>query len=357
VRVGLVVYGPLDDRSGGYLYDRELVRSLRNTGDEVTVVSLPERPYRHRLRDNGTSLRRLRALDVDVILQDELCHPSLVVANARYADGTPIVSIVHHLNSLENHRPWGRRVRRAIETRYLRSVDGFVFNSETTRDTVAAVTDPEPNVVAHPAGSRFNSYGAPLGDDEIRTRAADGPLRVVSVGNLEARKNVDGLLRALTRISAEWQLTVVGAAIDASHGHALRDLAADLGVADRVTFTGRLSDTDLASTLRTSHLFALPSHYEGFGIAALEAMGFGLPAIVSAAGGGCELVTHGEDGFVVDPQDISEITDAIAPLCRNRRRLVSHSLAARDRFTDHRTWDETGQTIRAFLTDLVSQGA
>lgn len=45
MRVGLVVYGPLDDRSGGYRYDSELVGGLRAAGDDVTVVSLPERPY------------------------------------------------------------------------------------------------------------------------------------------------------------------------------------------------------------------------------------------------------------------------------------------------------------------------
>ncbi|KAB1194868.1 glycosyltransferase [Haloferax sp. MBLA0076] len=351
--VGLVVYGPLDDRSGGYRYDLELVRGLRAAGDEVTVVSLPERSYRQRLRDNVSALRRLRDIDVDVLLQDELCHPSLAAVNS-HLDDTPVVSIVHHLNSREAHPPWRQHLQQAIESRYLRSVDAFVFNSETTRETVAAVTDPDPNVVAYPAGDRFASDGVPLDDDEIRARATDGPLQIVTVGNLEPRKNVDGLLRALARTNGQWRLTVVGAAVDDRYEHSLHALADELGITDWVTFTGRLSDADLAATLRQSHLFALPSHYEGFGIAALEAMGFGLPALVSAAGGGSELVTHREDGFVVDPTDTSQITDAVAPLVRNRSRLVSHSLAARDRFVEHETWDETAQTVRSFLTDLVA---
>lgn len=133
MRVGFVVYGPLDGRSGGYRYDLELVRGLRAAGDEVTVISLPERPYRHRLRDNVTSLSRLRSLDVDVLLQDELCHPSLVGVNPRLGDDIPVVSVVHHLNSLENLGTFRRYIRRAIETRYLHSVDAFVFNSETTK--------------------------------------------------------------------------------------------------------------------------------------------------------------------------------------------------------------------------------
>ncbi|QOS11450.1 putative glycosyltransferase, type 1 [Haloferax gibbonsii] len=353
MRVGIVVYGPLDDRSGGYRYDSELVDGLRAAGDDVTVVSLPERSYRKRLRDNVSAARRLRGLDVDVLLQDELCHPSLVGANAALDDDVPVVSVVHHLNSLERFRAWRRHARRAVETRYLRSADAFVFNSETTKETVAAVTDPEPSVVARPAGDRFSSFGAPLGDDEIRARAADGSLRVVTVCNLEPRKNVDGLLRGLARVRGDWELTVVGAAVDADYADSLSDLAADSGIDDRVTFAGRLSDADLAATLRESHLFALPSHYEGFGIAAVEAMGFGLPALVSSAGGASELVTHRQDGFVVDPTDSAELTDAVAPLCRNRRRLLSLSLSARDRFLAHPTWDETAAEIRSFLLDLV----
>ncbi|ELZ91287.1 group 1 glycosyl transferase [Haloferax mucosum ATCC BAA-1512] len=354
MQVGLVVYGPLDDRSGGYRYDLELVRGLRAAGDDVTVISLPERPYRHRLRDNVTAHARLRSLDVDVLLQDELCHPSLVAVNPRLDDDTPVVSIVHHLNSLENHNAWRRSFRRAVETRYLRSVDGFVYNSETTKETVAAVTDPEPSVVAHPAGDRFSDHGTPVDDEEIRARVAgEGPFRVVAVGNIEPRKNIDGLLRGLSRVRGNWQLTVVGAVVDAAYAESLRQLAAELGVTSRVTFTGRRSDAELAASLRESHLFALPSHYEGFGIAAVEAMGFGLPALVSSAGGASELVTHRENGFVVDPDDPSAITDAVSPLCRDRQLLVPLSLAARDRFVGHTTWDETTEAVREFLLGLV----
>ncbi|ELZ98646.1 glycosyltransferase family 4 protein [Haloferax sulfurifontis] len=353
MRVALVVYGPLDGRSGGYRYDTELVRGLRAAGDDVTVVSLPERPYRKRFRDNLTAVRRLRDLDADVLLQDELCHPSLVGPNALLADDVPVVSVVHHLHSLERFRWWRRRARRAVERRYLRSADAFVFNSETTKRTVAAVTDPDPSVVAYPAGDRFSSFGAPLGADEIRARAADGALRIVTVCNLEPRKNVDGLLRGLARVRGDWELTVVGAAVDADYADSLSDLAVDRDIDDRVTFAGRLSDADLAAALRASHLFALPSHYEGFGIAAVEAMGFGLPALVSSAGGASELVTHRENGFLVDPTDSAEITDAVSPLCRNRRRLQSLSLSARDRFLAHPTWDETAAAIRSFLCDIV----
>ncbi|WP_410764911.1 glycosyltransferase family 4 protein [Haloferax sp. DFSO60] len=353
MHVGFVIYGPLDTRSGGYRYDFELVRGLRAAGDDVTIISLPERPYLHRLRDNVGTTKRLRELDVDVLLQDELCHPSLAFVNSRVESDVPIVSVVHHLIAMEQQHPWRQRIRKEIETRYLRSVDAFVFNSETTKATVEARTSPTRSVTALPAGNRFSDYCELLSESDIQARAAESPLRIVTVGNLEPRKNVHGLVRGLARIPGDWELTVVGAPVNTRYQQFLRTLVAELGVSDRVTFTGRLSDSDLAETLTRSHLFAQPSQYEGFGIAALEAMGFGLPALVSTNGGAQELVTHRVDGFLVDPADPSEITDFVAPLCQNRARLVALSLAARDRFLEHNSWDETANVVREFLCELV----
>ena len=78
---------------------------------------------------------RLRAADVDVLLQDELNHPSLFGVNRRLRGRVryPIVSIVHHLRSSEEHPPLLRRLYRQVESLYLNSVDAFIYNSHTTR--------------------------------------------------------------------------------------------------------------------------------------------------------------------------------------------------------------------------------
>ena len=85
MRVGLVIYGGLETVSGGYLYDRMLVRHLRARGDSVEIVSLPWRDYARHLGDNLSAAlyRRLRDGAWDVLLQDELNHPSLVAVNRR----------------------------------------------------------------------------------------------------------------------------------------------------------------------------------------------------------------------------------------------------------------------------------
>ena len=145
MRLGLVIYGSLDTVSGGYLYDRELVAHLRRQGDTVEIVSLPWRGYAPHLGDNlSPRLRdRLAKLDVDVLLQDELNHPSLFTLNRRLPHASPPrLAIVHHLRSSEHHPAWLMPLYRSIERRYLGSVHGLIYNSFTTRLAVEACTPP-----------------------------------------------------------------------------------------------------------------------------------------------------------------------------------------------------------------------
>jgi glycosyltransferase involved in cell wall biosynthesis len=143
---------------------------------------------------------------------------------------------------------------------------------------------------------------------------------------------------------------------DESYAGSVARLVGDLGLTKRVTLAGRVDDDRLRAELRRGHVLAIPSTYEGFGIAYLEGMCFGLPALASAAGGASELVTHREDGWIVDPTDPSEIADALAPVCRKRARLARMGVAAADRYRDHPTWGETAETIRAFLGDVTETG-
>ncbi|SFG09765.1 Glycosyltransferase involved in cell wall bisynthesis [Halopelagius inordinatus] len=353
MRVGLLIYGPLDGRSGGYRYDLELATRLRADGDAVEVVSLPERSYARRFADNAsrTLRRRLAAADFDVLVQDELCHPSLLWTNRRVDFDYPVVSLVHHLRSAEPHHGLRTNLYRTVEARYLRGVDAFVCSSEATRRTISELTDPNPSVVAYPAGDRFDADVTP---GRVRARASADPLRVVAVGSVTPRKNVETLVRGLSRVSSPWELTVVGdLSVAPGHVARLRRLVAETGTSDRVRFAGRLADAELASVFERSHVFALPSTYEGFGIVYAEAMGFGLPVVASQAGGASELVTDGRDGFLVDPAEPSDVTDAISVLARNRTRLAAMGVAARETHRSHPTWDETAARVRDFLATLV----
>ena len=125
----------LDTMSGGYLYDRKLVELLRKRGDQIEIISLPWRNYAAHLTDNF-HFRLPRGFDL--IIEDELNHPSLLEAN-RQEHSYPVVSLVHNLYSLEPRPGWQNNLYRIIERSYLNSVDGFIFNSNTTCDAVQAL--------------------------------------------------------------------------------------------------------------------------------------------------------------------------------------------------------------------------
>lgn len=354
--VGLVIYGSLDTLSGGYLYDRRLVDYLRRQGDEVDVISLPWRTYAHHLMDNVSSdlYRRLRSATFDVLVQDELNHPSLVWLNRRLRSQVeyPMVSIVHHLRSSESRPVWQNHVYRWIETRYLEMLDGFIYNSETTRAVVERLVEERPGVVAYPAGDHLSTE---ITRDEIAARAQEaGPLRVMFVGNVIHRKGLDTLISALAYVDTDVRLTVIGSMeTEPAYVRTIEGMLANGDVGRHVDVLGALSHDEIASQLARHHVFAMPSRYEGFGIVYLEALAFGLPVIASTAGAAHELVSPGETGYLVPPDTPRAVARPLDTLAGDRSLLRRMSLAARERYESHPTWDASMACAREFLRDLA----
>lgn len=359
MRFGLLIYGDLADQSGGYLYDRKLVDHLRAQGHTVEIISLPWRSYLRHVADNLNLnlFRRLRDLDVDLLLQDELNHPSLFDINHRLREEAnyPIISIVHHLRSSERHPAALLPLYRAIEHRYLSSVDGFIFNSATTQSVVADLLgEQKPSIVAMPAGDRLD---AEISEIEIRARAQQpGPLRVVFLGALIPRKAPHVLLQALAQLGDDQAQAVIVGSPHADPGYArgLRQLRRILNLGYRVRLAGHLHAAQLASLLAESHLLVIPSSYEGFGIAYLEGMAFGLPAIGTTAGAAGELIRELHNGLLIEPGDHLALADLLAELQRNRQQLGAMGISARRHFLRHPGWEASMSAARSFLESYNS---
>lgn len=390
MRIGLIIYGTLDTLSGGYLYDRKLVDYLRAQGDSVEILSLPWRSYPRHLLDNFDPVwrRRLARLDVDILLQDELNHPSLAWANRSLrAAPFPVLSIVHHLRASEEHPAWLLPFYRWVERRYLASVGGFVYNSRTTQKSVetllldrkehketqrASKANPllsaqsvssafysfPPSIVAYPAADHLHPPSAQAVQRLSDERAArPGPLELLFVGNLIPRKGLHHLLAALALLPEQnWRLHTVGRAdVDSGYTARIRAQIDRLGLGERVTLHGRVNDDILQDFLRRCHLLAVPS-YEGFGIVYLEAMAFGLPVLASAAGAAHEIVQPGVNGFLVQPSATERFTAILARCLGDRAALAEMGRAARRSYDSHPTWAETGATIRGFLQAQTGAG-
>lgn len=357
MRIALIVYGSIDTLSGGYLYDRMLVEYMKSRGDQVAIISIPWRDYARNLLDNfSISLyKKLVDLPVDLVLQDELNHPSLFILNkaiSRKRD-FKIISIVHHLRSSEANPKLVNYFYRWVEKQYLQHVDGFVYNSISTQDSVEKLTKKNrPSVMAYPAGDRLHPE---ISHSQVAARSKlGGPLQIIFLGNVTPRKGLHVLLEALREIPPEyWRLTVVGSlGMDPRYAEEIRRSVHRSGIEKLVSFTGPLDERDLRSRLYRSQLMAVPSFHEGFGIAYLEGMGFGLPAIASSDGGAGEFVTHGVDGYLVPPGNPSLLYEYILRLSSDRVLLSRMSLAALNRYRNHSTWEESNSRIRYFLEKM-----
>ena len=373
MRIGLLIYGSLDTLSGGYLYDRKLVEHLCEAGDSVEIVSLPWRSYPAHLADNLSLrlYRRLRDLSVDILLQDELNHPSLALVNRRLRrlqPRYPLISVVHHLRSSEQHPRRLLPLYRAVERAYLRTVDGFIFNSRTTRQAVAALRGeseeergereslaPLGGVIAYPAADHLPAPNERAAEELISARGSDdGPLRILFVGNLIPRKGLRHLITALSRLpKTGWLLDVVGdEAVDRAYAAELHRQIGAAGLEGNIRLHGRVSDSELAQRYRAAHLLAVLS-YEGFGIVYLEAMAFGLPVLASICGGAGEIVDSGVNGLLVEPTDADGIAAHLSALAGDRERLADLGRNARSRYAAHPRWADSAAAARAYLAAIV----
>jgi glycosyltransferase involved in cell wall biosynthesis len=353
MKFGLVIYGLLDTLSGGYLYDRKLVAYLRSQGDTVEIISLPWRNYAAHLTDNF-SFRLPR--DFDLLIQDELNHPSLISAN-RVPHLFPVISLVHHLRCSEQRPAWQNWFYRLIEKRYLNSVDGFIFNSETTENAVnGLMEDRKPSIVAYPPTDRF---GHPMSEDELVARAHEpGPLRLLFLGNVIRRKGLHTLLEAISFQPSAFSLDVVGPLnAEPTYVSQMQRIVEVSGLKSKVTFQGPLDNEQLITRLKSAHVLVVPSSYEGFGIVYLEGMAFGLPAIGTTSGGVAEIIADGETGYLIPPDDATALAEKLSTLAGDRGLLARMSVNALEHYRQQPTWVETAGAIRQFLLKMIEKHA
>jgi glycosyltransferase involved in cell wall biosynthesis len=172
-------------------------------------------------------------------------------------------------------------------------------------------------IVGLPAGSvRTIHNGVPVEPVPVRTRTAPAPV-VGALARIAQQKGFDLLVRALASLDGVTAV-VVG---DGPERSEVEALAMKLGVSERLLITGWQGDA--RSYLSTFDVYCLPSRFEGFPLAVVEAMLAGLPIVASDVGSVSEAIRDGETGLLVPPDDPTALAGAI------RRLLEDRQLAAR----------------------------
>jgi glycosyltransferase involved in cell wall biosynthesis len=330
------------------LYDRKLVEYLKAHGETIEIISLPWRNYAVHLTDN---LRFRLPAGFDIVVQDELNHPSLIRANAG-KHPYPIISLVHHLRCSELRPAWQNSFYRIVEKKYLQSLDGIIFNSNTTRAVVEGLIGKhKASVVAFPPTDRF---GDPISESAIISRAQSGEFRILFIGNVIRRKGLHVLLKALQGLQASVDV-VGGMDLDPKYAFEMQRYVLTHGLSSTVAFHGPLDNQPLVELYERSHVLVVPSSYEGYGIVYLEGMGFGLPAIGTTAGAAGEIITPGTNGYLIQPDDSAALAAHLKELSVNRELLQGLSLNALRRFRAQPKWDTTAGQIHEFLQKQIRE--
>ena len=214
--------------------------------------------------------------------------------------------------------------------------------------------------VAPDARIRVVPLGLDLGRFEGHDRAGararlgidDATVAVVAIGRLVPIKRIDRLIRAFSAAVAgapEIRLYLVG---DGSERSSLEELAASLGVADRVAFAGWSSDTP--TWYAAADVVALTSDREGTPLALIEAAAAGRPVIASDVGGVADIVVDGETGLVFPPDDEDALAAALVRLARDpvlRLRLGSAAPTHARSYSAERLVDDLDSLYRQALLD------
>jgi teichuronic acid biosynthesis glycosyltransferase TuaC len=183
-----------------------------------------------------------------------------------------------------------------------------------------------------------------------RPARREGPPTLVTVGHLVARKRHADVLRALAVLGGRHPALRYAIVGDGPERIALEGLAARLGVAERVDFHGQLAPTRAVDLARECSLFAMPSTEEAFGVAYVEAMAGGVPAIGCRGEPGPEEIAAAGEGLVlVPPGDIERLSQRIDELLSDPQRLRETGRRARETVAAHFTWERCGaQTFAAY---------
>jgi teichuronic acid biosynthesis glycosyltransferase TuaC len=287
--------------------------------------------------------------------------PVLGLALRRLARGFPF-ELVHAHNAV----PAGDAVRRAGLARPLIvSVHGgdvlyTALRDRAGADAVARGLRAARLVLANSQGIAELARAHGAGETRVVHLGTELPLAhrpyrndvpsLVTVGHLVARKRHADVLRALAVLGPRHptlRYVIIG---DGPERIALEGLATRLGVSERVDFRGQLGPGEAIEQARRCTLFVMPSTDEAFGVAYVEAMAAGIPAIGCRGEPGPEEIAAAGDGFMlVPPGDIERLTQRIDELLSDPHRLREAGQRARATVAANFTWERCGeQTLAAY---------
>ncbi len=260
--------------------------------------------------------------------------------------GVPVVAHYHGLNVWEEYvknHPLRQKFYAARRCKALRNTAGLVGVSNKVSDILRS------RIRNVPVKTVYNGVDVEL----FREKKPSGDMfRVIGVGNLIEIKGFAYLLEAFAKLHEKHPRTHLDIVGDGVLRQSLQEQAKELGVADAVTFHGKVPYGRVAELMQEGDLFVLPSFYEALGCVYLEAMGCHLPTIGVEGFGIDEIIRDGENGLLTRPKDTTHLYEKMAYVLENLQEAARMGRAGYEtacRFT----WDASGKELNDFYNECV----
>jgi D-inositol-3-phosphate glycosyltransferase len=271
----------------------------------------------------------------------------LAAVTAGHACHVPVVQTFHALGSVKRRHQGAADTspphRISYERQLGRAVDRIVVQCQDEIRELVLLGVPRSRMVMIPSGVNTELF-RPDGPAEPRSPRS----RVVTVGRLVERKGFEDVIRAMTLVPGA-ELVVVGGTPDHRDPYAdrLRELAAGVGVGDRVRLVGAVPARDMPRWYRSADVLAAAPWYEPFGLTPLEAMACGVPVVATAVGGLTDTVVDGVTGDLVPARDFRALGGALRRLLGDEMRRFSYAAAAVDRAGHSYSWRRVATQLAA----------
>ena len=346
----LIIPGPIDQRTGGYLYDAHMATGLERLGWTVVVHSLdgdfPDGDTRAE-----TSLAGVLAglPEGTRVLLDGLAMGALPGPILAHATRLRMLGLVHHPLADETGLDAAQKNRlTTLEREALSACMGVLCTSTFTATRMEAYGVPSARV-------RTVQPGTKPAPSALGPAGGEAP-RLLCVGTVVPRKGQDVLVRALARLRhIRWSCVCAGSLDHApTYASSVRTQTIEEGLSDRVAFTGECDQPALDDLYHSASLLVLPSHYEGYGMVLTEALARGLP-IVSTTGGAVPHTVPDAAAILVTPGDEAAMADALGYLLAGpagalrRARMAS---AARTHALSLPTWERAASAFAQAILEL-----
>ncbi len=347
--IHVVVPGPIDTLTGGFIYDRKIANVLSGSGRLGTLLCLDGWFPDPDSQDLEIARQRVNALPrAGPVVIDGLALTALAETPERLPARQRLIALVHHPLADENG-PIGAPAQHLFqaERQALTCVAGVIVTSTATARRLGDFGVAPDRIRVAPPGLDMPTKVT------CHTSRADIALRLLCAGSLTPRKAQDILLSALSDLSdIDWRLDLVGAPRDPEFAAMLRAMAHQPSLAGRVTFRGAFPDTAMSAHYAAADLFVLPSRHEGFGMALAEAMAHGLPIVSCRAGAIPDTVPEAA-GLLVPPGDAAALATALRLCMTDRERRIRYGLAARRVAGQLLSWNAAGCKFLAAVDALT----